>query len=268
MSSHGEQHESIEQIADAVSTARLATLGLLLAGIAHEINTPLGALASNHDVLKRALAKLEAILADEVVDADELVEVRRIVGALAGVMRVNDLAVRRVLSLVSSLRSFGRPDAAAIEPVDLHAGIDAAITLLGHETKDRIEIRREYGTLPQVECAAQQINQVFMNLLLNAVQAIDGPGVITIRTRSEQDRVLVAITDTGHGIAPGILERIFEPGFTTKGQRVGMGLGLLIVRQIIDRHAGRIGVESTPGQGSTFTVELPLTFPRTDPRQS
>jgi two-component system, NtrC family, sensor kinase len=259
----------MEQIADAVSTARLATLGQLLAGIAHEINTPLGALASNHDVLKRSLSRLQAILADEVVDETELAEVRRIVSALDGVMRVSDLAVTRVLDLVASLRSFGRPDGAAnaIERVDIHEGIDTAITLLGHQTRGRIEIRREYGDLPPVECAVQQLNQVFMNLLLNAVQAIDGEGVITVRTRAGSDTVSVAFVDTGHGIEPHHVAHIFEPGFTTKGQRVGMGLGLLIAQQIVSRHGGRITVASRPGQGSTFTVELPQNFRRGhDPR--
>lgn len=252
----------VPEIASAVNAARLATLGMLVAGIAHEINTPLGALASNHDVLKRAMGRLQDILADEVVDETELDEVRRIVRALDGVMRVNDLAVERVLGLVESLRSFGRPDGAQVDRVDLHQGIDAALTLLQHRMRDRIEVRREYGELPRVECAPQQLNQVFMNLLLNAVQAIPDSGVITIRTTGDDQGVRVAVQDTGTGIPPENLERIFEPGFTTKGSRVGMGLGLLIARQVVDRHGGAIDVRSTPGRGSTFTVDLPLSFPR------
>lgn len=155
------------------------------------------------------------------------------------------------------MTDFGRPNAADVELVDLHARIDAAITLLQHETKGRIELEREYGTLPLVECAAQQINQVFMNLLLNGVQAIDGKGTITVRTSTEPAGVRVEIEDTGAGIAPENLERIFEPGFTTKSRRVGRGLGLLIARRIVDRHGGRITVQSVRGRGSTFSVHLP-----------
>jgi two-component system NtrC family sensor kinase len=248
-------------VAEAVNAARLATLGMLLAGVAHELNTPLGALGSNHDVLKRALRRLQDILADEVVEPSELDEVRRIVRALDGIMRVNDLAVERVTALVESLRGFGRPDRAEVDVVDVHEGIDAALTLLRHRMKDRIEVVREYGAPPRVECLPQQLNQVFMNLLLNASQAIPGRGTITIRTAAEGDGVRIDIEDTGTGMPESLLERIFEPGFTTKGNRVGMGLGLLITRQVVDRHGGRLSVRSVPGAGATFTVWLPSRLP-------
>lgn len=244
--------------AHEADAARFATLGMLVAGFAHEVNTPLGALASNHDTVKRALEKLQDILADEVVDASELDEVRRIVRALNGVMRTNDLAVERVLELVGSLRTFGRPDRTEVDRVDVHEGLDTAITLLRHQWKDRVEVRRDYAELPRIECYPQQLNQLFMNLLLNAIQAIDGAGTLTVRTRADDGGVRVEVEDTGTGIAPDNLERIFEPGFTTKGARVGMGLGLLMARQIVDRHGGSIHVRSTPGRGSTFTVRLPV----------
>lgn len=254
-------------IGDAVNSAKLATLGMLVAGVAHEVNTPLGALASNHDVIKRAMGKLQDILADEVVDETELAEVRRIVRALDGILKVNDLAVKRVLELVGSLRSFGRLDRSETDRLDLHEGIDNALVLLGHRLENRIRIEKEYGDLPLVECFPQQINQVFMNLLLNAIQAIEGEGTVTVVTRAShpsrpaRDGVSIEIRDTGRGIPPELIETIFEPGFTTKGSRVGMGLGLLISRQIIDRHGGRISVRSEPGRGSTFTVALPLQLP-------
>jgi signal transduction histidine kinase len=190
-----------------------------------------------------------------------------VVGARDGIMLVNELAVERVLGLVNSLRTFGHPGAAIVESVDLHAGIDAAMTLLQHETRDRIELRREYGALPPVECIGQQINQLFMNLLMNAVQAIHGQGIITVRTAEDRGRVRVEVEDNGCGIPQENIERIFEPGFTTKGRRVGMGLGLLIVRQIVDRHGGRLDVRSDPGRGSTFVVQLPTTFPKDEGRK-
>jgi two-component system NtrC family sensor kinase len=180
-----------------------------------------------------------------------------VVAAIAGVLHVNDLAITRMRQLVMSLRSFGRPDMAQRDRVDLHETIDAALALLRHELKDRVEVRREYGSLPLLDCYPQQLSQAFMNLLLNAVQAIPGRGSIMVRTLIDGGGVMVEIEDTGAGIPVEHVARIFEPGFTTKGARVGMGLGLLITQQIVDQHGGRIAVRSTPGVGTTFTVHLP-----------
>ncbi|HKJ91559.1 MAG TPA: ATP-binding protein [Longimicrobiales bacterium] len=246
--------------AELVGSAKMATLGQLVAGIAHEINTPLGALNSNYDVIRRALDRLQKILADEVVDEDELEDVRRIVKAIDGVEATNDLAVARMVQLVSSLRSFGRPDRSEIDRVDLHEGIESTLQILRHELK-KIEVRKEFGELPVVECYPGQLNQVFMNLLVNAVHAMPDGGTITVRTWGEDGRAVVQVEDTGVGISGPNLKYIFEPGFTTKGHRVGMGMGLLIVRQIIDRHGGRITVDSEPGRGTTFTISLPLRLP-------
>ncbi|MEJ2185656.1 MAG: ATP-binding protein [Gemmatimonadota bacterium] len=246
--------------AELVGSAKMATLGQLVAGIAHEINTPLGALNSNYDVIRRALDRLQEILADDVVDADELADVRRIVRAIDGVETTNDMAVERMVQLVGSLRSFGRPDRAEIDRVDLHEGIDSTLQILRHELK-RIEVGRQFGELPLVECYPGQLNQVFMNLLVNAVHAMPDGGTITVRTRAEGDHVVVEIEDTGAGISKANLKRIFEPGFTTKGNRVGMGMGLLIVRQIVDRHGGHIAVASEQGRGTKFTITLPVRLP-------
>jgi len=258
------------ELASAVNADRLATLGMLMAGIAHEINTPLGALASNHDVVKRALSRLHDILEDDVVDEYELVEVRKIVRALTGTLRVNDLAVERVLELVGSLRSFGRPDRAEVDRADVAEGIETALTLLRHKIGDGIVVKKDLQEIPLIECFPVEINQVVMNLLLNAVQAMeeksDGKGVVTIRTRPRDGGIIVEVEDTGPGIPPEIRDRIFEPGFTTKGARVGMGLGLLITRQIVDRHGGTIDLETVPGEGTTFTVFLPLTLPKNPER--
>jgi len=249
---------SDDRLTEVVNAARLATLGTLVAGVAHELNTPLGAINSNHDVLRRALGRLQNILADDVVDETELAEVRRIVRALDDIMVVNDLAVDRLNQLVSSLRSFGRPDRAERDFVDIHEGIESAIAILGHELKGRIEVVRDYGDLPVIECFPNELNQVFMNLLVNASQAIADRGTITVRTRGAENGIAVEIEDDGNGIAPENLDRIFEPGFTTRGSRIGMGMGLAIARQIVDRHTGRITVRSTPGVGTAFTVWLPV----------
>jgi two-component system, NtrC family, sensor kinase len=247
-------------VAERVNQARLATLGMLVAGLAHELNTPLAALNSNHHVLRSALHKLQEILADEVVEPHELDEVRRVVRAVDGILSVNDLAVERMSALVRSLRSFGRVDRAEIDFADLHEGLDSTLALLAHQL-GTITTVLQYGELPRVECLPQQINQVFMNLLLNARQATPDGGTITISTANAGNEVEVRISDTGCGIAPEHRGRIFDPGFTTKDGRIGMGLGLLICHQIVERHGGRILVDSEPGAGATFTVRLPLRMP-------
>ena len=249
-----------DSLAELVNATRTATLGAMVAGVAHELNTPLGALNSNHDVLKRALGRLQAILADEVVEPSELEEVRRIVAALDGVLRVNDLAVERMVGLVTSLRTFGRPDRAEVDRLDVRESIDGALTILAHELRDRVTVVKDYEDVPALLCHTGQIGQVFMHLLHNASQAISGRGTITIRTRAREGAILIEIEDTGSGILKENLDRIFEPGFTTKGARVGMGLGLLITQQVIERHRGRLTVRSEPGHGSTFSILLPHTF--------
>lgn len=248
------------ELADQVNQARLATLGMMVAGLAHEINTPLGALNSNHDLLRRAIGRLQAILEDEVVEPHELQEVRRVVRALGGILDVNDLAVERMDSLVRSLRNFGRIDRAELDYADLHEGLDSTLSILSHELRDVVVVR-EYGTLPRILCFPQQLNQVFLNLLMNAAHASPAGGRITITTAVREDGVEVRVADQGPGIAKDQQQRIFEPGFTTRAGRIGMGLGLTISRQIVERHGGRIRVRSEPGHGATFTMDLPLRPP-------
>ena len=240
-----------------ITQARLATLGTLVAGIAHELNTPLGALNSNHHVIERALLKLGDILEDEVVTPDELDEVRRVVRATESVLRTNRIAVERMVKLVQSLRNFGRPKTSDARAVDLHEGIDGSLALLGHALRE-MEVVRDYGELPPVFCHPNRVNQIFMNIVHNASQAMSPGGTLTIRTRAEEDRVHVRLSDTGRGIPPEVIDEIFEPGFTTKGERIGMGLGLAIVLQIVDQHGGDISVQSDVGRGTTFDVYLPI----------
>lgn len=247
--------------ADLVNSARLATLGSLVAGIAHELDTPLGALHSDHETLQKALARLQDILADERVDESELDEVRRIVRAVDGVLETSELAIDRMTSLVGSLRTFGRPDGSERDRADLNEAIDDTLELIDHRLDDGVRVVRDYGELPQVECYPAQLNQVFMNLLLNASQAIQGEGRIDVRTRTEGERVRIEVRDDGRGIPEDHLDRIFEPGFSTKGSRMGMGLGLLITRQVVDRHGGEIDVESRVGEGTLFAIELPIRLP-------
>jgi signal transduction histidine kinase len=148
---------------------------------------------------------------------------------------------------------------ADLDVVDIHEGIESTLAILAHELRP-LDIVRCFGSLPHVECHPQQINQVIMNLLLNASQATPGGGSITITTEAAADDVRVTVADTGSGIPAVNLARIFEPGFTTKDGRVGMGLGLLICNQIVDHHGGSISVESSPGAGASFTVTLPVRY--------
>lgn len=247
--------------ADLVNSARLATLGSLVAGIAHELGTPLGALHSDHETVQKALRRLQGILADERVDESELKEVRRIVQALDGVLETSDLAIGRMVSLVESLRMFGRPDGSERDRVDPHQALDDTVELVEHRLGKGVEVVKDYGDLPAVECYPAQLNQSFMNLLLNASQAVGEEGTIRIRTRGDEERVRVEVQDDGVGIPEDHLDRIFEPGFSTKGTRVGMGLGLLITRQVVERHHGEIRVESEEGEGTRFTLELPVRLP-------
>jgi len=245
--------------AQLVQSEKMAALGNLVAGVAHEINTPLGAVSSNADVIGRALGKLR----DALRSPTGLDDAQRLAGRAAQLAEVSREACRRIEEIVRSLRAFSRLDEAERKPADLNDGLESTLTLVGHLTRDRIRVQREYGTLPLVDCYPNQLNQVFLNLLVNAAQAITGDGTITVRTRAVPDTgaaraVIVEVTDTGGGIPPEHLVKVFDPGFTTKGVGVGTGLGLAISYQIVAAHRGTIAVDSTPGTGSTFRVTLPV----------
>jgi signal transduction histidine kinase len=246
-----------------VQQAKMASLGQLVAGVAHEINTPLGAVVSNNDLFLRCFARLRAALdgaagrsGDEARAAE--VQVRRDLAAIESLSRVSRDACARITGIVRTLRTFARVDVAELRPVDLHEGLDSTLALIAHLTKPGTVIERRYGALPPVECHPNQVNQVFMNLLANACQAIDDAGTITITTARDGDRVRITIGDTGRGIAPEHRARLFDPGFTTKDAGHGTGLGLMICEQIVEGHGGQIVVESELGKGSRFTVVLPI----------
>ena len=243
-----------------VQHAKMASLGQLVAGVAHEINTPLGAIVSNNDLFLRAFDRLR-----KSVDATEIAQyaqVRRDLDAVTVLGEVTRIACQRITGIVRSLRTFARLDEAEVKAVDLHDGLESTLVLINHLLKSGISVERRYGALPPVECHPNQINQVFMNLLVNACQAIAGRGTVTIETTPlADDRVQIAISDSGKGISAEILPRIFDPGFTTKGVGVGTGLGLSICYQIVEAHGGDITVASSPGKGATFVVTLPVRPP-------
>jgi signal transduction histidine kinase len=247
-----------ETQAQLVQSEKMAALGDLVAGVAHEINTPLGAVASNTDLVARAMNKAKDALADP-AQMDKAINFLDRGAAMVDVSRE---ACRRINEIVRSLRNFARLDEAQRKPADLHEGLDSTLTLAGHLMKNRITVQRDYGQLPAVYCYANQLNQVFLNILVNAAQSIDGPGAITVRTRCAPEgadgSVVVEISDSGCGIPPEAMQKIFNPGFTTKGVGVGTGLGLAICYRIVANHQGKIEVDSEVGKGTTFRIILPV----------
>jgi signal transduction histidine kinase len=244
-----------------VQSEKMASLGSLIAGVAHEINTPVGSINSNSDVTLRALEKLCEALDKAPPEIKEDPVLKNVVEVLQSVGKINKTACERIVKIVRSLRNFARLDEAEQKLADLHEGIESTLTLVRHELKNRIEVVRDYGEIPEVECFPDQLNQVFMNILVNAAHAIEGNGKITIRTRTDGENVTIGFSDTGKGISPQNLPKIFDPGFTTKGVGVGSGLGLPICYRIVKEHGGRIDVQSELGKGTTFTVTLPPKAP-------
>ena len=227
-----------------VQMEKMASLGRLAAGLTHEMHTPLGALVSNVDMLRRCVEALEGTPKKEI--ADELLDLQQ-------------LAADRMKKILDSLRRFAHLDKAEVEAYDVHEGIDAAIALLAHQTKGRIDVQRNYAELPTILCRPDAINQVFMNLLENAVTAIEGPGAIVISTAAlGSDAIELTIQDDGPGVPPDLRDKIFDPGFTTKPRGVGTGLGLAIVQSTLAAHGGSIELTSEIGEGSCFRIVLPL----------
>ncbi|MFQ6114945.1 MAG: ATP-binding protein [bacterium] len=238
-----------------IRSEKMASLGLLVAGIAHEINTPLGSINSNIDVFFKSFEKLQQSLDSSKGSTSKI---RKTLEILENLSHVNKTACERIIHIVKSLRNFARLDEEEYKTVDIHEGIESTLSLIAHLCRDRVEIIKEYGRIPLLCCHASQLNQVFMNLLVNACQAIKGKGQIRIRTQFEGGQIQVQISDTGEGIPPENLNKIFDPGFTTKGVGIGTGLGLSIAYKIVEDHDGKIEVDSEVGKGTTFTVSLPF----------
>ena len=237
---------------------KMASLGMLVAGIAHEINTPLAAINSNTDMFIRSFEKLRIKLGSPDGDPRDALTTICVMENLAN---VNLTACQRLDGIVKTLKNFARLDEEDFKLVDIQEGLDSTLELTAHLSRNRIKVIKEYGDIPKIRCYANQLNQVFMNLIVNACQAIDRNGTLTIRTRASVSQVHVEISDTGSGIDPKHLSKIFDPGFTTKGVGVGTGLGLSISYKIMQEHAGSIDVESKKGKGTTFTVNIPIENP-------
>ena len=247
-----------EKQAQLVQSSKMAALGSLVAGVAHEINTPVGAINSMHNTLMRAVDKVRSDIEDCLAETSkEREKLRSSLGMIDDANKVIQSGTERVIDIVKRLRSFARLDEAELKDANINEGIEDTLTIIHHQIKHDITVVKNYGDIPIISCFPGRLNQVFLNLLINARQAIEGKGTITISTSTKDDRVYVEIEDTGRGIAREHLAKIFDPGFTTKGVGVGTGLGLSICYQIIQDHHGEILVESEVGKGTTFTVVLP-----------
>ena len=244
-----------------VQAEKMASLGMLVAGIAHEIKTPIGAVASMHHTLVKATDKLSKALVAEgeggPPEALRSEKISRLLDVIRDANRVIADGTGRVTTIVKRLKSFARLDGADVQEVDLNEGLQDTLVLIQHELKHTVTIHRELGPLPPVACFPGQLKQVFLNLLMNARQAMPGGGDLWIRSWAEADHVCVQIEDSGVGIPPDALPRIFEPGFTTKSANEGTGLGLSICKRILEAHHGELSVESEEGTGARFTVRVP-----------
>jgi signal transduction histidine kinase len=249
----------VDSQAQLVQAEKMASIGSLTAGIAHEMNTPIGVINSNTDISGRCIATIVNTLRN-CKTIDELTNHKQFQSALEGLQNNNKVTLEssaRITQLIDSLKSFTRLDEAALQKADVHEGIDSALSLIQHEFEDRIDIVKEYGNIPKVSCYPGELNQVFMNILKNAVEAIEGSGTITIRSFVTDNYAYIQIEDTGVGLAPGQIQRIFDPGIKRKGTRVRAGWGLFASYKIVEKHRGEIKIESEPGRSTTVTVALP-----------
>ena len=263
--------------AHLVHSEKMRGLGQLVAGVAHELNNPISFVAGNIEYLRSYTQRLTTALdayataplpADARARLDQTRRELRIDTVLADLPAMLDdceEGARRTTRIVSQLRAFSRSNERETwQQTDLHGGIESSLALIAHRLADRIAVQREFGALPDVECLPGQINQVFMNLLANAADAIGGQrGTIWITTRHQEHSVAITIRDDGPGMSPETCARVFEPFFTTKPVGQGTGLGLSVSYGIVTRHHGSLHVDSTPGAGSTFTITLPVRQPVT-----
>lgn len=236
---------------------KMAELGRLLAGIVHEINSPIGSILSNNHVITRSLEMLKNALASG--DRAALEKTNRQVETCLSLAAIDKIACERISEVVRGLKTFVRVDGAELRKADLNEQIGNTLKLTQGEFKGRIAVETDFGELPPVECQASMLSQVFLNVLVNAGQAIGGPGKITVRTRAEGGKVHISIADTGRGIKPEDRPKIFAGGFTTKPVGVGTGLGLSLSKRIVEEtHGGSIDFESELGVGTTFHIRIPV----------
>lgn len=263
-----EAHEQLLQ------SEKMASVGQLAAGIAHEINNPIGFINSNIGSLHNYVEKLFEVISNYENLIPQALTASQASGKMNEIREKADLeflkediqdlvresmdGLKRVKDIVQSLKDFSHVGETDWQEADIHQGIDSTLNIVKNEIKYKANVVKEYGQLPPVKCIISQVNQVIMNLLVNASHAIKENGIIKVSTGCDRDMVWIKVLDTGAGIPPENLNRIFEPFFTTKPVGSGTGLGLSLSYGIIKKHGGRIDVNSVLGKGTCFTVWLPL----------
>ncbi len=255
-----------------LQSEKMASIGQLAAGVAHEINNPVGYVKSNLNTLTDYISDLLQLIAlyeqhqselggaavSAIEQTKQAIDFAFLKEDMTTLLEESQEGVNRVQHIVQDLKEFSHVDEAEWQCVDLHKGLDSTLNLVYNELKYKAQVVKEYGEIPEIRCLPQQLNQVFMNLLVNAAQALEEHGTITLRTYADGQTVTVEVEDTGPGIPPEKLNRIFEPFFTTKPVGKGTGLGLSIAYGIVSKHGGSIEVESEPGRGTVFKVRLPI----------
>ncbi len=276
------QQALINKLQDAhtqlLQSEKMASIGQLAAGVAHEINNPVGYINSNMGSLKQYVTdmftlldgykKLEALVPEdnpvrqELQTLEQKLDIEFLKEDIQNLLAESDEGIHRVKQIVNDLKDFSRLDSTERHWSDLESGLDSTLNIVHNEIKYKADVVKEYAGIPQIECIGSQLNQVFMNLMINGAHAIEERGTITIRTGTEGDNwVWVEIADSGKGIEPEALSRIFDPFYTTKPVGKGTGLGLSLSYSIIERHGGKIEVKSEVGKGTCFRVRLPIKQP-------
>ncbi len=239
---------------------RLASLGRLSAGIVHEIKTPIGSIFSNNEVIIRSVDKIKALLAGAQAEgAPPPQKAIDMLDVVAGLGAVDKIACERISGIIRSLKTFARVNESELMKSDINEMLVNTIKLASTVFRDRIRIETQFGEIPLVECYPGLLNQVFLNLIVNAAQAIEGEGIVVVGTRQEENSLEIWVRDNGPGIPDEIRPKIFAAGFTTKPFGEGTGLGLTISREIVeDTHGGRISFATELGKGTIFTVRIPI----------
>lgn len=266
-------HNLKQQQKQLISSERMASLGVMAAGIAHEINNPIGFVCSNFNTLKEAFTDVRdfiEIIEQRVDTASSdpfAIEIRKsldeydiayLLGDFVELSSETQEGLERVKQIIADLKSFSREDSGEMQPLDVNDCLRGALNILNNQLKYHADVNVSYGEVPEIKGFYGKLNQVFINLIANANQAVEEDGKIFVSTRLIDENIVVKIEDDGPGIARDHLEQLFTPFFTTKPVGEGTGLGLSISLGVVEEHGGMITVDSQPGQGARFSVVLPV----------